>query len=131
MQIDKTYTLPFSTDAVYAAWISSNTVIAPATAMDILAEVGGYYRLVMQTPEFLGGNDGLFLRVEPGSRLTYTWEWNHDGEVSEIDVVFTPTAQGTLVAICHSGFTKEESVRSHDSGWDNYIEGFIAHMSAA
>jgi uncharacterized protein YndB with AHSA1/START domain len=130
MIIDKSYDLPFAIDKVYAAWVDSDTVIAPATRMDIKPEVGGHYRLFMDSPDFTASNQGEFLRVEPGTRVTYTWEWNRDGEVSTIDVTFAPTQTGTRVRILHDGFTKPESVTNHSTGWDSYIEGFRAHLSA-
>jgi len=35
MIVEKNYLVPFPPKRVYAAWVSSSTVIAPATAMDI------------------------------------------------------------------------------------------------
>jgi len=128
MRIEKTYQLPFSTDRVYAAWISSDTVIPPATAMDINPVVGGHYRLVMDTPEFSGRNEGTFLSVDAGRRLVYTWEWNGDGEVSEIDVTFSPLESGTQIDLVHRRFRQQESVDQHAIGWDGYIEGLAAFL---
>lgn len=128
MKIDKTYTIPFALEQVYAAWVSSDTVIPPATRMDIKPVVGGHYRLFMDTPEFQGTNEGEFLSVEPNSHVVYTWEWNGDGEVSTISVLFEAADEGTLVTIAHDGFDKAESVSNHDSGWDSYVEGFVKHL---
>ena len=128
MKIEKYYDLPYPISSVYNAWVSSDTVISPATAMDINPEVGGHYRLIMESPEFTARNEGKFLLVEPGKHIVYTWEWNSDGEVSEIDVEFTDTRTGTGIKIVHSGFLSAESVSNHDRGWDSYIEGFKAFL---
>jgi uncharacterized protein YndB with AHSA1/START domain len=128
MRIEQSYDLPFAPDQVYAAWVSSETVIAPATGMDISPVVGGHYRLIMATPEFTGRNEGRFLVVEPGKHLVYTWEWNGDGEVSEIDVSFIDTPTGTHVAILHSGFENQDSLDNHKSGWDAYMTGLEAFL---
>lgn len=128
MQIEKTYFLSFPLSVVYVAWVSSDTVIAPATSMDVLPEVGGHYRLLMETPTFVVKNEGEFLLVEPESRVTYTWEWNQDGEVTTIDVRFNSVQSGTRIELLHTGFTKEDSVNNHDSGWDNYIAGLVNHL---
>jgi uncharacterized protein YndB with AHSA1/START domain len=56
MHLKKTYELSFPLEMVYDAWVSSDTVIPPATAMDVKPVVGGHYRLIMQTPEFNGNN---------------------------------------------------------------------------
>lgn len=130
MQINKTYELPFPPAQVYQAWVSSDTVIAPATAMHIEAVVGGRYCLIIESAEFNSRNDGRFLIVEPEQHLRYTWEWNGDGEISEIDVRFASQGSGTLVTLAHSKLQTDESVRTHDAGWDSYIEGFLAFLAA-
>ena len=126
MDIEKVYELPFPPGQVYAAWVSSDTVVAPATAMDIDPVVGGHYRLIMENPDFTGRNEGVFLIVEPGQHVRYTWEWNNDGEVTEIDVVFNESPTGTRIVLQHTGFNKAESAEMHSGGWDSYIEGFTA-----
>ena len=128
MKIRKVYDFSFPVEEVYSAWVSSDTVIPPATSMDIKPEVGGHYRLLMETPEFTGKNEGVFQRVEPNSRVTYTWEWNGDGEVTTIDVRFRSTRSGSQVEILHEGFTKPESVSNHSTGWDSYVEGLVQHL---
>lgn len=97
--------------------------------MDVLPEVDGHYRLIMETPDFNGRNEGKFLLVEPNTRVIYTWEWNNDGEVSTVDVSFKASDEGTRIDLVHNGFTSNESVTNHDSGWDSYIEGFTRHLS--
>lgn len=129
-QIDKTYELNFPVARVYAAWVSSDTVIAPATAMDVLAEVGGHYRLIMDLPDFKGRNEGVFRAVEPEQRLCYTWEWNNDGEVSNIDVRFSATPTGCRIDLSHSGFHSDASAERHATGWDSYMAGFEALLKS-
>ena len=130
MEVVKDYQLPFPPDVVYSAWVSSDTVIPPATRMDIDPVIGGHYRLIMESAEFTGRNEGMFLIVEPGHRVRYTWEWNGDGEVSEIDVSFFPAGNGTRVSLVHSGFRKRQSVESHDQGWDSYIAGLAEFLQS-
>jgi uncharacterized protein YndB with AHSA1/START domain len=128
MDIEKQYELPFPPGQVYAAWVSSDTVIPPATKMDIGPVVGGHYRLTAEMPGYVGKNEGRFLAVEPGKHLRYTWEWNGDGEVSEIDVTFSATNSGTRINLRHSGFKNQASIEPHSSGWDNYIAGFTKFL---
>lgn len=131
MHIQKQYELPFPREQVYAAWVSSATVIAPATAMDINPVVGGHYRLLMEMPDRSAKNEGKFLAVDPGKHVRYTWEWNGDGEVSEIDVKFKSIASGTLIELEHHGFHNQDSANMHDSGWDRYIAGFKEFLAAS
>lgn len=131
MDIQKIYQLPFPRESVYAAWVSSDTVIAPATAMDINPVVGGHYRLFMESADFTGRNEGSFLAVDPNEHVRYTWEWNSDGEVTEIDVTFSANANGTEVIIAHRGFHSQKNADQHASGWDSYIKGFTSFLEAA
>ncbi|MBL4890716.1 MAG: SRPBCC domain-containing protein [Rhizobiaceae bacterium] len=128
MEFEKTYLLPFSVETVYSAWTSSNTVIPPATRMDIDPIVGGHYRLFMEMPDIGMSNEGKFLEVVANALLKYTWEWNGDGEVTEITVIFEAhefggRENGTEIRILHSGFANKESAAMHDSGWDSYVDG--------
>ena len=128
MDLEQSYVAPFTPDDAYAAWVSSDTVIPPATAMEIEPVVGGHYRLIMETPDGVSRNEGRFLAVEPGRHVRYTWEWNGDGEVTEIDVTFAPAPEGAAITIRHTGFQSEQSRDMHAAGWDSYITGFIAHV---
>lgn len=128
MDIHKFYVVPFSVPQTYATWVSSDTVIAPATRMDIDPVVGGHYRLFMESAEYTGRNEGRFLVVEPEQHVRYTWEWNGDGEISEIDVTFAEAPTGTEITIAHTGFQSEESRDNHSSGWDSYVRGFVAFL---
>ncbi|MEM7099695.1 MAG: SRPBCC domain-containing protein [Pseudomonadota bacterium] len=129
LEIDLTYEVPFPLETVYSTWVSSDTVIPPATAMEVLPEVGGHYRLIMEGENFSMRNEGEFIEVRPNRFVHYTWEWNNDGEISHIEVTFSAHSDhNTSVRIFHYGFNNPESVASHHSGWDSYIEGFTAHI---
>ena len=128
LKIEKTWDLPFTLDAVFGAWVSSDTVVPPATRMEVNPVVGGHYRLIMETPEFTSINEGEFLVVIPKSRVKYTWEWDGNGEVTTIDVVFEPIDGGTRVRLLHEGFTNQDTVNSHDSGWESYVAGLAEYL---
>ena len=127
--IDSTWFLPFPPERVYAAWVSSDTVIPPATKMDVLPEVGGHYRLVARNDTMTMSNEGVFVEVEPNRHLAYTWQWAGDEEITRIDVLFSPHAEGTELRLQHSGFLTDESRSNHDNGWTSYVAGLIAFIS--
>ena len=51
--------------------------------------------------------------------------------IGEVAVTFQPHPDGTEVNITHSGFKSSTSYDSHASGWDNYIDGFTAHLRSS
>jgi len=130
MDVEKTCDFPFPPARVYAAWVSSDTVIPPATSMDVDAVVGGHYRLHVKDDQWDVYNEGRFLEVERDRHLRYTWEWNGDGKVTEIDVTFDDMAGNTRLTLVHSGFADDDSAERHSQGWDAYFDGLAAHLAA-
>lgn len=126
--IKKSYFLPHPAEQIYAAWISSQTVIAPAERMHIEPLVGGRYQLFMEAGSARPSNEGRFLELVSNNRLRYTWEWYSDGEVSEITVEFSAASGGTDIAITHAGFASSQSAAMHDAGWDSYIRGLSVFL---
>jgi uncharacterized protein YndB with AHSA1/START domain len=122
---DKTYHLPFDIETTYTHWISNDTVIAPASRMEIEAKAGGAYRLVMPGEIVM---NGVFSEVVPNKALTYSWQWQGSDEQTHVNVQFSANDNdkdtGTDVRIVHSGFTSQDSYDNHASGWDSYIDGF-------
>ena len=118
--IEKHWRLPQPRERLYDAWVSSDTVIPPATRMDVRAEVGGHYRLFIETDELTARAEGTFSEVEPGLRLVYSWAWD-DGPESRIEVVFEDDGDGTALRLVHSGLPDEDARTAHDAGWDAYV----------
>lgn len=129
MKIEKHYHLPFGVNQVYAAWISSQTIIPPATRMDINPVIGGHYRLFMDSPEFTAACEGFFAKIIPNELLQYSWEWNNDGDITEITVEFNGNDISTDIQLTHDNFANAGSLEMHDAGWDSYIDGLIDHLS--
>lgn len=122
MQIEKSYRLPFARQRVFTAWVSSETVVAPAIRMFVEPWVGGAYHLFMDNTD-APSMAGTFLEVSEHQSLRYTWEWFGDGHVSEVAVQFTDDGEGTLILLSHGGFHSVESYQAHDLGWDSYVRG--------
>lgn len=126
--IEKSWTLPVPRQCVYDAWVSSDTVIPPATRMDVLPEVGGHYRLHIESPEMEATAEGRFLEVVPGERLVYSWAWD-GGPVSRIEVDFEDAAGGTTLRLRHHDLADEAARSAHDSGWDAYVSQLEALLA--
>lgn len=130
MDIEKTYDIPIETSVVYAAWISSKTVIAPAVKMRVSPKVGGAYQLFMPDDGASPSCQGQFYEVFANSRLRYSWKWQGEDETTDISVSFSPTAQGTRLTILHQGFLTDASREAHAKGWDSYIKGLTDFLRA-
>ncbi|WP_271845181.1 SRPBCC family protein [Cognatishimia sp. SS12] len=122
--------MAFPRAQVFQAWVSSDTVIAPAQRMHVEPWVGGVYQLFMDAGD-TPSNAGRFLQVIPDAFLKYSWEWYGDGHVTEIDVRFTDAPGGTTVTLSHGPFSDPDSYAAHDTGWDSYIAGFERHLQSA
>lgn len=122
---NKSYILEFPLERVFSAWVAEDTVVSPAEKMEIEPRVGGAYRLLMP-----GGGvmEGVFSEFSENERVTYSWQWAGSDETTEVDVTFRRHGEGTEVSVTHSGFASSTSYDNHASGWDNYIEGFTAHI---
>lgn len=128
-QISKRYETPHSREQVYAAWVSSDSVVPPATSMLVEPWVGGHYRFFCDTPEFKASTDGTFSIVEANERVVYTWQWEGEDTVTEVDVRFSDVdGGGCVVDLVHTGFADDDSQARHDAGWDAYVAGLIEHM---
>ena len=86
-----------------------------------------------------GGDEaelGTVLTCEPPSRLVYTWYPGADGRPTEISVVFSADADGTLIEVTHSigesglGDQWPERSRRFDRAWDHVLPAFAAFCGA-
>ena len=122
LDIHKHYTLDFPPEAVFDAWISPDTVVAPVTSITVEPEVGGAFCLFIDN-DTQSQMNGQFIEFVRPTKLVYTWEWNGDGEVSQVQVKFVAVPTGTDVILAHTGFKKASSSQAHHNGWDSYIKG--------
>lgn len=70
---------------------------------------------------------------EPPSRVVLRWRVNPDREPTEVEVRFTPDADGTRVDLEHRGWerTGDEEGRAHyDSGWNAVLDRYAAGVRA-
>lgn len=128
LSITKTYNIDLPREQLYEAWISPETVIAPVSKIEVDPKVGGYLRLIAETPEGNSVMHGEFLVLAHPDQLVYTWEWDQNGEVTQITVDFRERAGGTEIMLNHTGFESEESRAMHDAGWDSYVDGVVQKL---
>jgi uncharacterized protein YndB with AHSA1/START domain len=84
---------------------------------------GGVYRVEMNEQAIVLGE---YVEVDPPNRLVFTWGWEGDSAFtppgsSTVEITLTPTADGTLVRLVHTGLPSAESAEAHGHGWDQYM----------
>lgn len=122
--ITKAYLIEAAVSEVYEKWLSNDTVIPPATKMNIDPVIGGEYVLVANLDDMEMTMTGIFQEIIVNKKLVYTWEWNKDGNISVITVIFSVDGNAARVELTHEGFQDEDTANKHSEGWDSYIEGF-------
>ena len=83
---------------------------------------------------------GEVLAYDPPNRLVVTWKlnghWEIDQGASEIEVTFTPTADGTSVSLTHSHLDRlayADALREQiggDGGWNGLLARYSEAVSA-
>ncbi len=126
--INKTYTLAAPKKRVYELWLSPDTLVPPATQLEIEPHPGGIYKLTSFVNDREWVMNGKFIELIRNEKLEYTWEWNNDGEQSTVTVTFVESHGMTRVDVTHKNLPSEESKAQHEAGWDNYIQGFRAYL---
>ncbi len=128
LTIRKNYRVNLTRDQLFNAWISPETIIPPVSKIEVEPNVGGLLKLMVETPQGVSVMTGEFLTLSYPAQLVYTWEWDNDGEITQIVVDFNELPDGTEINIVHSGFQSEASRARHDVGWDSYVNGVIQKM---
>ncbi len=86
MTIETERSFNSTSDTVYQAWISEETLVRPVTRIEKDVRIGGYYRLYVEMENATAVMEAKYREVETGRKLVYRWEWNRDGEVTEVAV---------------------------------------------
>ncbi len=118
-----------SADAVFEAWVAEETLVAPVTKIEKDVRVGGQYKLFVEMENFTAIMTAEYLKIEPGRKLRYSWEWNDDGEETTVEVDFIPEAEGCVVRVTQGAFEKQESLDRHAFGWENYFDGLERQLN--
>jgi uncharacterized protein YndB with AHSA1/START domain len=125
--IERTFQAP--AQAVFDAWTSEEVMRrwfhgqhhweTPEAHVDL--RLGGTVRVVMRDPgdgaEYGGG--GHYTEIDPPTRLAFTWTWDNEADLETlIEIDFEETDGATTVRFTHSRLRDQESVISHEGGWN-------------
>ncbi len=97
---------------------------------------GGNYEIVMLSDE---GNEfpahGVFETIDPPTRLTMTWTWQHDdpmqGVETLIDLEFRAAGSTSAeLILVHSRLPTATAVTRHREGWESALDCLETHLAA-
>ena len=88
---------------------------------------GFFYWVVKGTPHY-----GRFTAVERPGRLQHTWmSPNTSGLESTVTVTFKGKGKDTLMTLVHSGLPDTDGGRSHEKGWNYFLDMFPGQFTDA
>lgn len=86
--------------------------------------VDGKYRVQMN-----GANgdqhllEGQYVDIETNKRLAFTWQWQPDGEVTQVELLFKAIDEKSAeLTLTHSGFTEKDDAELHQAAWISCME---------
>jgi uncharacterized protein YndB with AHSA1/START domain len=138
LRIERTFQAP--AEAVFDAWTSEEVMRrwfygqpgwqTPEAEVDL--RPGGAVRVVMRDPveqRDVGGG-GNYTEIDPPRRLAFTWTWDDDDRETLIELDFAESDGATTVVLTHSALRDEESVRSHEEGWNVCFDNLERALNA-
>ena len=119
-------TLPAGPEAVFDALTNSKKILAWSGGQRGIVEpkVGGKFEF------FDGWVKGKVLAYERGKRLSYTWltaDWPEGTQASVVSYVLTKAGARTKISLTHAWFPNAKEMKSHKSGWTEYVFNPLKH----
>jgi uncharacterized protein YndB with AHSA1/START domain len=88
---------------------------------------GFFYWSIHETPHY-----GRFTEVKRPARIQHTWmSPNTSGLESTVTVTFKKKEKDTLMTLVHSGLPDTDGGRSHDKGWNYFLDIFPGQFADA
>jgi uncharacterized protein YndB with AHSA1/START domain len=117
-------TIPAPLANVFDAWLDPKVPGNPWNMADKLLlnpQVDGlFYWAIKATSHY-----GRFTEIERPSRMQHTWvSPNTSGLESIVTVTFDRQGEDTRMTLVHSGLPDTDGGRSHDKGWNYFLDLF-------
>jgi len=123
-------TIPAPLDKVFDAWLNPKVPGTPWNLADKLIydpKVDGLFWLSMGPAHY-----GRFTEITRPSRIQHTWlSPNTSGLESMVTVTFEKEGNKTRMALVHTGLPDTEGGRSHDKGWNYFLDKLVGHYEGA
>jgi uncharacterized protein YndB with AHSA1/START domain len=126
--IEREIQIEASPDTVFAYFVDPAKVVRwMGTTATLEPTPGGAFRIDYNGKDIARGT---YLEVDPPRRIVFTWGWEMPGDpvppgASTVEVTLTPSGEGTIVRLHHSGLPAE-SVDGHAEGWDYFLPTLVA-----
>lgn len=123
--------IPAAPDEVFDAWLNPKIPGTPWNMADKLllnpTVDGFFYWAIKGTPHY-----GRFTALERPSRIQHTWmSPNTSGLESTVNVTFKAKGKDTLMKLVHSGLPDTDGGRSHEKGWNYFLDAFPGQFASA
>jgi len=117
-------TIPAPPGEVFDSWLNPKIPGTPwnmAEKLLLNPKVDGlFFWAVKGTPHY-----GRFTAIDRPGRIQHTWmSPNTSGLESTVAVTFEKSAKDTHMTLVHSGLPDTDGGRSHDKGWNFFLDGF-------
>jgi uncharacterized protein YndB with AHSA1/START domain len=114
--------IPAPPAKVFDAWLSTEVPGNPWSMADkviLQPHVDGlFYSCLMGTAHF-----GRFVQVDRPGRLQHSWVSPATfGQETMVTVTFSEQGGGTLLTLVHTGLTDTEKGKSHNAGWNFFLD---------
>lgn len=122
-------TIPAAPGVVFDGWLNPQVPGNPWNMADKLLlnpQVDGFfYWTVHGTPHY-----GRFTEVKRPGRIQHTWmSPNTSGLESTVSVTFEKKGKDTRMTLVHSGLPDTVGGRSHEKGWNYFLDNFPGQFS--
>lgn len=122
VKVERTILAPVG--EVFKAWLNPKVPGTPWYENDKLIfqpKVDGlFYWLISGNKHY-----GRFTKIEKPGRIQHTWmsKWTK-GEESLVTLTFKKKGKDTLMTLTHSGLPDDDGGRSHEDGWNYFMDKF-------
>lgn len=121
-------TIPAAPGEVYDAWLDPKVPGNPWHEADKLLLNpmidGFFYWLVRGTAHY-----GRFTRLDRGGCIQHTWVSPYTlGHETTVTVTFEKKGKDTLMTLVHADLPDDEKSKSHEQGWNYFLDGFSAQL---
>lgn len=121
--------IPAPIGEVFDGWMNPKIPGNPWNMADKLilnAKVDGlFYWAVQGTPHY-----GRFTEFKRPARIRHTWmSPNTSGLESTVTVTFKEKGADTVMTLVHSGLPETDGGRSHEKGWNFFLNGFRSYLA--